>query len=274
MPKTIVSLSKPLIPRKRVMVAVALEHAYELRLARDYGVGVEVQTFGFPQYLAKDTSKLLQQMSAKTAELKGPIGLHGPFIDTIHHSPDPEIREVCRIRYLRAFDMAEAIGAQYVLFHSQFNPVIRVPVYKKSYHDESLRFWPELVEEAELRRMPIYIENMFEDDPVPARKVADAIDSPYFKLCLDVAHAAIHSSLDIKEWIDTCGEHLRHVHVNDCMGKMDDHLGLGQGVLDLPRAFALLKKTGLQLNYVLETHKNTIASMRYLGIDKAGPRGA
>ncbi len=261
--------SKPLLPRNRLMVAVALGYEYELRCARDYGVGVEIQTFGFPQYLSVDTTKLLEKIAQHTSRIKGPIGFHGPFIDTIHHSPDAEIREVSRLRYLSAFDMAEAVGAKYVLFHSQFNPVIRVPVYKKSYHELSLRFWPELIEEAEQRKLPIYIENMFEDTPEPARKVADAINSPYFKLCLDVAHACIHSSMDLSEWIAICGHHLRHVHINDCMGTMDDHLGLGQGVLDIEGALALLKKTKLPLTYVLETHKNTVASMRYLGIPKA-----
>jgi sugar phosphate isomerase/epimerase len=252
------------------MVAVALQYEHELRCADQYGVGAEIQTFSFPQYLDQDSPKLVDKIAKQVARLKGPIGYHGPFIDTIHHSPDPEIREVSRVRYLRAFDMAEALGARYILFHSQFNPVIRVPVYKKAYHENSLRFWPELIEEAEIRKMPIYIENMFDDSPEPARRVADALNSPYFKLCLDVAHAIIHSTRDISEWIDGCGEHLRHIHVNDCMGTMDDHLGLGQGVLDLPRAFRLLKKTKAPLTYVLETGKNTAASMKYLGIVKTG----
>lgn len=261
--------SGPLIPRRRLMVAIALDYEHELRCASAYDVGAEVQTFGFPNYLEKGSGKLLQKMIKQVARLRGPIGCHGPFIDTIHHSPDPDIREVCRIRYLRAFDVAEALGARYILFHSQFNPIIRVPVYKKVYHENSLRFWPEMIEEAERRDIPIYIENMFDDSPVPARMLADAFDSPYFKLCLDVAHAEIHSTLDIAEWIDGCGDHLRHVHLNDCMGSMDDHLGLGEGVLDLPRALGLLKKTKIPLTYALETGKHTAASMKYLGIFKA-----
>lgn len=270
MPHKKADSSRPIVPRNRLMVAVALDRDHELRCAARFGVGAEIQTFGFPQFLEKDPTKLLLKMIKQVDRLKGPIGCHGPFIDTIHHSPDPDIREVCRMRYLRAFDVAEALGASYVLFHSQFNPIIRVPVYKKAYHENSLRFWPELIEEAEKRRIPIYIENMFDDSPEPARKVADAFKSSYFKLCLDVAHAAIHSELDLADWIDDYGDHLRHVHINDCMGKMDDHLGLGEGVLDLARAFALLKKTALPLTYALETGKRTAASMRYLGIKKAG----
>ncbi|MBM3289673.1 MAG: sugar phosphate isomerase/epimerase, partial [Candidatus Hydrogenedentes bacterium] len=156
MPHKPASSSRPIVPRNRLMVAVALDYAHELRCAAQYGAGVEVQTFGFPQYLDHDATKLLRNMVKQVDKLKGPIGCHGPFIDTIHHSPDPDIREVCRIRYLRAFDVAEAFGARYVLFHSQFNPIIRVPIYKKVYHENSLRFWPEMIEEAEKRRIPIY----------------------------------------------------------------------------------------------------------------------
>lgn len=250
------------------MVAVANAIDYELRCASDYGVGAEVQTFGFPEYLAGDTTKLFQKVLQKVAALKGPIGCHGPFIDTTHYSTDPEIREVCRIRYLRAFDIAEALGARYVLFHSQFNPIIRVPIYPKIYHQESLKFWPEMVEEAERRRIAIYIENMFDDSPEPALRVADEIASPYFKLCLDVAHAAIHSKFTFADWISAWGPHLRHVHLNDCMGELDDHLGLGEGVLDIRLALSLLKKCGAPLTYLLETGKNTVASMRYLGLEK------
>lgn len=252
------------------MVAVANAFDYELRCAREYGVGAEIQTFGFPEYLSGDHSRLFQKAVRAVAGLKGPIGCHGPFIDTIHYSTDPEIREVCRVRYLRAFDVAEAIGAKYLLFHSQYNPIIRVPVYRKTYHTESLKFWPEMIEEAETRKIDIYIENMFDDSPEPMQAVADALDSDRFKLCLDVAHAAIHSDFDLSYWIEAFGRHLRHVHLNDCMGELDDHLGLGQGVLDLPRAFDLLKRTKLPLTYALETHRNTPASMRYLGISKVG----
>jgi len=250
------------------MVAVANRVDHELRCARKYGLGAEIQTFGFPEYLARDNGALLKRVVRVVETLKGPIGCHGPFIDTIHYSTDPEIREVARIRYLRAFDIAEAVGAKYVLFHSQFNPVIRVPAYKRIYHDENLRFWPELIEEAENRRIPIYIENMFDDSPEPLTRLAEAFDAQHFNICLDVAHAVIHSTLPPADWIDAYRPYLRHVHLNDCHGSMDDHLGLGQGVLDVPSIIALLRRTRLPLTYALETGVHTVASLKYLGIPK------
>jgi sugar phosphate isomerase/epimerase len=260
--------SHPRLPRKRLMVAVANHVDYELKCARDYGLGCEVQVFGFPEYLSKDYTPALGRMMKRMEAIKGPIGCHGPFIDMIHYSSDPEIMEVCRLRYLQSFDVAEALGAGYILFHSQYNPIIRVPVYASLYHEYSLRFWPEILEEAEHRKIPVYVENMFDDSPDPICRVVEEMDSPWFKLCLDVAHAEIHSDLDIGAWIDAYGDHLRHVHLNDCHGVLDDHLGLGQGVLDIPRALAKLAGTGLPLTYALETGKNTLASLRYLRISK------
>ncbi len=256
------------IPRSKLMVAVTNHVHYELRCAREYGIGVEIQVFGLPEYLAVDSTPALKRMIKRIGVIKGPVGCHGPFIDMIHYSTDPVIQEACRVRYLQAFDVAQALDARYLLLHSQYNPLIRVPVYPDIYQEQSLRFWPELVEEAEARRIPIFIENMFDDVPEPMCRVADALDSPWFKLCLDVAHADIYSDLDITAWIEAFGNRLCHVHLNDCHGVLDDHLGLGQGVLDIPRTLERLKMTGLPLTYALETGKHTAASLRYLGISK------
>jgi len=260
--------SKPILSPNRVMVAVTHDVERELGYARDYGLGAEIQIFGLPATLSSDHTPLLERISKRVSTIKGVLGCHGPFIDTIHYSTDPEIREVCRLRYLQAFDIAEALGAKYVLFHSQYNPIIKVPVYPKIYHEESLKFWPEIIEEAEHRKIAIYIENMFDASPEPIRKLADALNSPRFKLCLDIAHATIHSTLSIAEWVAAYGPHLSHIHVNDCNGELDDHLGLGQGKLDLASAFSVLKKTRLPLTYALETGKHTPASLKYLGIAK------
>jgi sugar phosphate isomerase/epimerase len=109
---------------------------------------------------------------------------------------------------------------------------------------------------------------MFDASPEPMRKLADALNSPLFRLCLDIAHATIHSNLSIAQWVECYGPHLAHVHMNDCNGELDDHLGLGQGKLDLHSAFSVLKKTKLPLTYALETGIHTPASLKYLGIAK------
>lgn len=258
----------PLLPPDRVMVAVnrAIEH--ELACAEEYGVGAEIQTFSLPEMLAKDYSQPLADMAERVKRLEGPIGVHGPFIDTTHSSSDPEIVRVCRARYLTSLEVATALGARYTLFHSQYNTMLKLETYPDMYHEASLRFWPEILEKAEARGISVYIENMFDDEPGPLRRLADAIDSPRFRLCLDIAHSQIYSRRSIREWIDAYGKHLAHVHMNDTRGTYDDHLGLGEGSLDIAGALDALKATGLDVTYALETNTHTRASLEFLGISK------
>lgn len=263
---------RPVLPRDRILVAVTDPAGRNLRYARDYGIGVEMQVFSMPEVLSTDFRHLLKRMASRLALVKGPIGYHGAFVDTVHYSPDREVMRTARMRYLQSMDLAESLGARYVLFHSQYNPLIRLRTYPEIYHGQSLLFWPDMIDEAARRGLTIYVENMFDDSPGPLRRLADAVDSPCLKLCLDVSHCALHSNLDVEDWIAAFGPHLRHVHLNDCKDTYDDHLGLGQGVLDLPRIIRTLKQTRLPLTYALETNEHTRVSLQYLGLTRKRPR--
>lgn len=255
-----------MIPPDRVLVAVNREPEHELACALEYGVGAEIQTFSLPEMLSKDCSEALKQMAARVKTLRGPVGVHGPFIDMAHASLDPEITRICRGRYLDALDIAETLGASYLLLHSQYNTMLKLETYPDMYHEASLRFWPEILDQAEKRDISIYIENMFDSNPAPLRRLAGAMDSPRFKLCLDVAHSQIYSQHSITEWAATYGEHLAHVHMNNSRGTYDDHLGLGEGAIDIAAAIENIEATGLSVTYALETNTHTRESLGFLGI--------
>ncbi len=260
------AVETPLIPRQNVLVAMDHQPDYQLGCAQEYGVGVEVQTFAFPEQLNSDYRPRLEQMAALIRKTVKPIGAHGAFIDTPHYTQDLLIRKAVQQRYMESLDIAATLGASYVVFHSQYNPGIDLDVYPDLYHKGSIAFWSEFLDAADRYGVVIYLENMFDTSPEPMAKAVRAIGSPHLRLCLDIAHAALFSPEDLTVWIDSFGEHLAHVHLNDTRGKQDEHLGLGQGSLDLHRALTLLKKTGLLLTYGLETGKDTRLSLDYLGI--------
>jgi sugar phosphate isomerase/epimerase len=257
-----------LLPKSRLLVAVNRNAEEELACAEEYGLGVEIQTFSLPEILAKDASALLEKVAERVRRLPGPIGVHGPYIDTAHASSDLEIVRVCRNRYLAALDTARAFDARYVLFHSQYNTMLKLEAYPDIYHEASLRFWPEILEKAASWGLNIYIENMFDVDPAPLRRLADAFDTPAFKLCLDLAHSQIYSQRSFEEWVTAFGRHLAHVHMNDTRGTYDDHLGLGQGSLNIRDALKTLESTGRPITYALETNAYTCASLEFLGIQR------
>ncbi len=256
-----------MIPRQRVLAAVNERPEEEIAAAIEYGMGAEVQAFAMPHVLTGDYRPLLQRVATLMDSVTGPKGAHGPFIDTIHCSPDPEVRALAKRRYLEAFDIAQTLGAAYVIFHSQYNEMIKIPTYPDIYHNCSMAFWPDIVNEAERRGLCILMENMFDADPRPMRRVAEALRSPRFGFCLDIAHVALHSARPIGEWIDVLGECLRHVHLNDSRGAFDDHLGLGQGTLDIKGAIGQLAATGLPLTFTLETNDHPRLSLAFLGLE-------
>ena len=259
---------KPLVSSRQVMLAVGADPGPNLRVAAEHGVGAEIQTFADPGVLASDYSKLLDKVVAKTKALKGPIGCHGAFFDTVHYSFDVEMMKLARMRYLQSFDFAEALNAKYVLFHSQYDPIIKVRRYADSYHDNSMRFWQEMVCESERRNIPIVIENMFDDSPEPIQRIAKSFDSPYFRVCLDVAHTVVWSKVPFSEWLDAFSPYLLVTHLTDCDGEWDEHLGLGDGSLDLAGYLKGLKALPQKLYYVLETHAYMKRSLSYLRIPK------
>jgi sugar phosphate isomerase/epimerase len=246
---------------------------YEIGCAIDYGVGVEVQGYAMPKWLGKDLTAELNRMNERLAVLEGPIGIHGPFLDTCHYSLDPAVRDVARMRYLEALDIASALNAEFMVLHSQYNTQVKLPDYTDIYHRQSLPFWKDLIKEADKRAVNIYVENMFEDAPEPLRNVVEAIDHPRLRIVLDVAHSALYSDRDVSEWVDAFAPYLAYVHLNDCNLVYDDHLGLGDGKLDLPRALTLIEAAAPNVCYGLETNIRTESSLQYLGLTKRSAAG-
>jgi sugar phosphate isomerase/epimerase len=259
---------KPLLPPGDILLAVGPKPDANLRLAAEYGVGAEIQTFAYPEILSKDFGKLLEKVADAAGRLEGPIGCHGAFFDTVHYSVDPEMAALARKRYLQSLEIASVLKASYIIFHSQYDPIIKVRGYAEKYHTNSMKFWPEIVKTAERLRIPIAVENMFDDSPEPIRRVCSQIKSPYFRVCLDVAHTAVWSKIDIREWVDAFMPYLLVTHLTDCHGEFDEHLGLGDGVLDLPRFISLVKKAPRRIYHLLETHDYMKTSLDYLHVAK------
>lgn len=250
------------------MVAVGRHADHELRVAREHGLGVEMQVFANPSVLADDYRPLVKSMVKRLARIEGPIGYHGPYIDTIHFSYDLEIMAASRRRYLQAMDIAEELGARFVLFHSQYNPLVKLRTYPDIYHSQSLKFWPGMLVEAEKRNLPIYLENMFDESPEPLVRLLDALDSPWMRLCLDPAHALLHSPLTPEAWIEAFTPRLAHVHLSDCHGIFDDHLPVGHGVVKWEAILRDLVRREIRATYALETGKGTRPSLKHLGIGR------
>ena len=214
-------------------------------LARDHGVGIEVQTYAYrPSLLDGDWRTQAKEHSALLRELVGEIALHGAFYDMSSASTDPRVGALTRERYLASLHVAAELGACQVVFHANYLPIIHHPDYLLEWARRQIDFWGELVEEARRLGLVIALENMWEPAPGIIAGLLGQVNSPHFGACLDVGHVYLYSdSLPFTAWLDQLGEWLVHCHINNNAGLYDEHLRLDadDGVIDYDAVLPVLR---------------------------------
>jgi len=84
-----------------------------------------------------------------------------------------------------------------------------------------------------------------------ALDLVEAVGSDRLKVNLDVGHAAI-TDPDLAETVQSLGDHLVHLHLEDIAGRVHRHLPFGQGDIDFAALKAALAEVGYQGPYVVD----------------------
>jgi len=220
-------------------------------LAQQHGLGIEVQTFAYPDALDGDWRALIHHYRAALESVPGPVALHGPFMDMASGSVDPLVNRVVRARARHALHIAAELGARTVIFHANFIATMRNPAYRSGWTRRQIEFWEPLAKQAQRAGQVIALENMWEYDPDIIGQVVRQLDHPGLRACLDVGHAHLFSDMALDAWIDHLHAMIAHVHINNNDGTIDEHHALDDGVLDyralLPRLCALPNRPPLAL---------------------------
>jgi sugar phosphate isomerase/epimerase len=85
---------------------------------------------------------------------------------------------------------------------------------------------------------------MFIDTLKAYRRLLEWIDSPHFKLTLDVGHLWCQGELPIADYIARWGERIVNVHIEDMRAGTHEHLMFGEGEMQFPPILAALAKAG------------------------------
>lgn len=201
------------------------------------------------------------------------VSVHGAFIDVNPASGDPAVREFSRQRCRESCEIALALGAENVVFHSSAFPFLR-GAYLENWAADCAAFYEELAANYPLR---IYIENAQDLDPTPLQKLMERLHSDRVGVCLDIGHAN-YSRTPVGQWFEQLGKWIRYLHLSDNLGEFDDHLPLGQGCVDWELVNRLWKTLGNNIPVTLETGtleatKISIAFLRnhqYFGLEGNG----
>ena len=198
-------------------------------LAEEYGVGLEIAEYCTASNMDvnfADTDKIVRE-EMKSA---GRFTFHFPFNELCPAAIDPIVLDITKKRYMQAVNTALGYGITRFVVHSGYIPLV---YYKEWFTEKSIEFWRGFLSELD-RDVTFCYENVMEDSPDMPYDIVSAVNDARFGLCLDVGHSAtIVSNTHPRDWIKKYGSRLYHMHIHNNDGKMDLHMPLGDGILDM-----------------------------------------
>lgn len=239
--------------KERLFLSTIADDA--VQTAREFGLGVELAQFCLAENMDKTPPDVQKSLDAA---LQVPRRvLHAPFAELCPAAIDPLVRAVTRRRFLQAAALAKRYGAEKMVVHSGFIPLVYYPEW---FAPQSAAFWREFLNDVD--GLTLCVENVMETSPDALRQVAEQVNDPRLRICFDVGHAFCQSG-ELAPWLDALAPYSSHVHLHNNHGTFDEHLGLPDGTLDMAAVIRQLEALAPQATYTLEV-RSARASVEWL----------
>jgi len=166
------------------------------------------------------------------------------------------LREASLNEVIKSLELAAELNPLKVVLHPSFTMGLGVFVMDEV-RQHALMSLDAIVEKAEKLHLTLCVENMFPRsnslvDPEDFVKIFERF--PTLKLTLDTGHAHMGSrgGKRLFDFIDRFHDRIGHIHANDNFGKEDNHLPIGAGTVDFPKAVKSLKNADYDATITLE----------------------
>lgn len=168
------------------------------------------------------------------------VTFHAPFMDMAPGSTDPMIREVTRNRFEQVLELIPLFRPKTVVCHAGYDER-RYHHIRDVWTEKSLEMWAWLGKRMQDEGTRLMLENVFEQGPDDIRILLEQIGNQTVGFCLDTGHKEVFSHADFETWVESLGPFLGELHLHDNRGKRDEHLAMGQGIIDFGILFEKLK---------------------------------
>ena len=204
-----------------------------------------------------------EEFMAEISRQMSQIHAHGMEISQAHapwrtpRDGDPEERK----RWLEAMKKAirgtKAMGCHRFVVHPLF-PYMDTAEHPEEVWAMTEEFIGTLADYAKEYGVTVCLENM----PFPVFPIAtvehcmdmlDRLGRDNLKICIDTGHASIFKGSDVASAVRLVADRLEAVHIHDNMGKEDEHLIPGDGIINWDDFAAALKEIGFDKVISLET---------------------
>lgn len=230
-----------------------------VKFANDNRLNLEISRFGNLQTLDSYYDGFLEHYKKALVNFKGKLTLHGFFLDLNVAAQDPLIQRISERRFQQSFNVARALNAKTVVFHSGFNGLVKHPAYYRGFINSKIKFWKKFIKQFENAGITAVLENTYENTPDILIDIVENVCSDNLKLCIDTGHVNINSSKSCAEWIKAFGNNLHHMHLHNNFGSHDDHNSVLNGTIDFNEVLNTLLETGISPNLVVEIFDTTSA---------------
>lgn len=219
------------------------EHTIEL--AEQFGVGVEISDFCFPEEY--DNRFSMQRKVENTLKRISQRSYHGLIQNDIDYF-NSDWREYWMGRLSGSYEFAKRMGSKNLVLHCAITP-------KKFENTACLQraiiFWGDFMRKNG-DELNVYLENVYEQTPELLADLIDEVGHPKLKACFDCGHANLYSQVGTEEWVSTLGSRIGHVHINNNYGEKDNHYGFGKGSIDLAAMLNQIGEVAPEANLVVE----------------------
>lgn len=216
-------------------------------IAGKYGFGLEIAEYCTAMNMDETDGKFHSQVLRQIQGVKHLV-FHGPFSELFPCAIDPKARQLAMKRFTQASRLAQSFGIHKVVFHGGFVPNVYYPCW---YVEQSICFWKDFLKD-QPEDMIFCVENVMEQDPAWMRDIARGVEDPRLRLCLDVGHANVCSSIPVEQWLDTLAPWLAHFHIHNNDGSADTHSPLCSGKIPIASLLCRAQELCPDASFTLE----------------------
>lgn len=230
-------------------------------LAREFGLGLELDEFCTAMNM-DDPALFAPRDAAIRSYGTLPRVFHAPYNELFPCAIDPKIRAVARQRLDQAAAFARHYGLRRMVVHGNYLPNVYFPQW---YVEQSIGFWKEFLA-GQPEDFVLYLENVLEPEPELLRDIADGVDDPRCRLCLDVGHANVACVSDVPaaRWLEVFAPRLGHLHLHNNDRTWDWHRPLAEGTLPVAELLERLCALAPEATVTLEHPERSRASLNWL----------
>jgi len=212
-----------------------------LKLLMELNVGLELQGYGLDGVKNKALwNERVKLHSSISKIFSGKLAIHGPFIGMDFSHTDYLLKDAVQDRMDKVFEVVNLIKPKTLVLHTGYTNIISTFNLQDEWIKRVSSFWIKEIKRYEELDIRVVFENLLEPNPDILVALAKEINHKQVKLCLDVGHVNIVSTLSHEAWIMRMGSLLKHVHLHDNAGNIDSHLPIGDGNIDFDKVFTSL----------------------------------